>query len=94
MNSNSNDQRGRNRGRMRNNFDGNPMENKYPGVDATFMMAIEKYVTEFMNSNLMQFEFPNTFTNVHRKYVHNYTRKMGLKSQSHGKGKNANDVFF
>lgn len=88
MSANSGNNQGRNRRKFPNksNING-AMDNFYPGIDATFMLAIEKYVTEFINNhNVTQFEFPNSFTNVHRKYVHNYVRKMGLTSKSHGKG--------
>lgn len=39
-----------------------------------------------------QLSFPPTLDNVERKRLHNYARKIGLKTKSSGKGRWTNDI--
>lgn len=56
-------------------------------VEQNVRIITEKIVNDFLQDpEKTELQFPNTFTNAHRKYVHDYVKKFGLKSKSHGKG--------
>lgn len=62
-------------------------------IDPNTKLVIEKMISDFMGSpRKTELSFPVVFTSAHRKYVHQYVRKFGLKSKSHGKSKLLNGI--
>lgn len=59
-----------------------------PIVEQTVRMATETLINDFMKDpEKIELSFPSDFDNTQRRYVHEYVKKFGLKSKSHGKGK-------
>lgn len=57
-------------------------------IDHNVKLAIEKMISDFItNPRQIELSFPPSFTSAHRKYVHQYVRRFGLKSKSSGKSK-------
>lgn len=56
-------------------------------VQEDVRIAIEQRIDTFMqNESETQLEFPMSFTNVERAFVHSYAPQYGLKTKSHGQG--------
>ncbi|XP_063701962.1 3'-5' RNA helicase YTHDC2-like [Culicoides brevitarsis] len=62
-------------------------EENPPIVEQSVRMATETMINDFMKDHeKTELTFPADFTNTERRYVHEYVKKYGLKSKSHGKG--------
>uniref|UniRef100_A0A336MYU1 CSON008604 protein n=1 Tax=Culicoides sonorensis TaxID=179676 RepID=A0A336MYU1_CULSO len=62
-------------------------ESAAPIVEQDVRLAVETIINNFMKDpEKTELVFPNNFDNTKRRYVHEYVKKFGLKSKSHGKG--------
>lgn len=58
-----------------------------PIVEQGVRVATEVMINDFMKDpEKTELSFPMNFDNTQRRYVHEYVKKFGLKSKSHGKG--------
>lgn len=56
-------------------------------IEENLRIAIQKEIENFISDDEMQiFQFPVSFTNTQRGFVHKFVQSKGLKSKSHGKG--------
>lgn len=57
-------------------------------VTECLRIAIEVELNRFLLSDDVEMSFPSTLTNHDRRFIHDYVRRKGLTSKSHGKGEN------
>ena len=57
-------------------------------VDEVFRIGVDLSVTNFLQEDETELEFPSSFTSDERAYVHRIAVLKGLKSKSRGKGSN------
>lgn len=58
-----------------------------PIVEQCVRLATETMINDFMKDpEQIELSFPPDFDNTQRRYVHEYVKRFGLKSKSHGKG--------
>lgn len=58
-----------------------------PFLGEDFRLSISKSLKEFAEDDgLQEFSFPASLSNIERKFVHELSQQMGLKSKSSGKG--------
>ncbi len=56
-------------------------------MEESLRIAVQKQIESFIADDEMQMlQFPVSFTNTQRGFVHKYVQAKGLKSKSHGKG--------
>lgn len=56
-------------------------------MEESLRIAVQKQIESFIaNDELQTLQFPVSFTNTQRGFVHKYVQGKGLKSKSHGKG--------
>lgn len=58
-------------------------------MEESLRIAVQKQIEAFIVDDEKQtLQFPVSFTNTQRGFVHKYVQAKGLKSKSHGKGNN------
>lgn len=56
-------------------------------MEESLRIAVQKQIESFIADDEQQtLQFPVSFTNTQRGFVHKYVQAKGLKSKSHGKG--------
>lgn len=66
-------------------------------MEESLRIAVQKQIEAFIiDDEQPTLQFPVSFTNTQRGFVHKYVQSKGLKSKSHGKGKQNNvyNAFF
>lgn len=57
-------------------------------MEESLRIAVQKQIEAFIvDEEQLSLQFPVSFTNTQRGFVHKYVQAKGLKSKSHGKGK-------
>lgn len=72
-----------------------PNKNMLKAAEKQVQKATELKINDLLNDpEKTQIVFPANFSNVHRRFVHMYAKRLGLKSKSEGKGENFLNRFF
>lgn len=56
-------------------------------MEESLRITVQKQIESFIaNDDVLSLQFPASFTNTQRGFVHKYSQAKGLQSKSHGKG--------